>query len=384
MSGRTSEHGPRRLNRRSPMWHLRWIAPLALTLLLVAVAVRPPTGVPDQRPNVVVIMFDDLDLPLARAMPGWDRLAARGATFDNAYVTTPLCCPSRVSFLTGQWAHSHGVISNSPPSGGYERAAELGVQRSTLAVWLDEVGYHTSLIGRYLNGHPKYTRRQIPPGWDDWQVLIGGKYLGYRLNDNGKVVRPNRYSTDELSRRVMKELNSAPRPFFLWVPTTTPHTPLEIAGRYKDADAPEGVDPGRYRLMLAGMDLLEEVLAALPEDTYLIVTSDNGFHTEPEWGKNLPYDTDTRVPLTIIGPDIAPGRFSHLVANVDLAPTIAEWTGAASPDIEGSSLVPLMEGRAVTWRDELLLEAVGDWEATRTSTDLVIRWADGRVERVAH
>ena len=376
--------------RRLPRRWLVALAALGVILLVVAILIgrglasRPTDNVAhkDGRPNIVVITFDDLDTALAEAMPGWEAIASRSVAFQRSYVTTPLCCPSRASFLTGQWAHTHGVYSNAPPDGGYGRAVELGLPDSTLPVWLSRGGYRTALIGRYLNGTTAAIGTMTPPGWDDWQQTRRSKYRHYPVNDNGTLIRPPLYVTDELARRAVRTLHSISQPFFMWLTPTTPHIPVQIAYRYMNADAPEGVDAGRYRLMLAGMDLLERVLEAIPDNTYLIITSDNGFHTVPTWGKDLPYDTDTRVPLLVLGPGLRPARIDELVANVDLAPTIAEWAGVEAPGVEGVSLVPLLEGRDVKWRQELLLERIPLWEATRTHDRLVIHWADGRVERI--
>jgi arylsulfatase A-like enzyme len=112
------------------------------------------------------------------------------------------------------------------------------------------------------------------------------------------------------------------------------------------------------------------------------VTSDNGFHTDPEWGKGLPWDSDTRVPLVIAGPGLEAGVRSELVANVDLAPTIAAWAGVDPPDsVEGASLEPLLRAERIEWRDRLTLDLVGHWSAVRTRSDLTVTWADGRVQR---
>jgi N-acetylglucosamine-6-sulfatase len=369
----------------------RWLTlPVAVGLLAVlGTRAATPDGCTGSvldvadRPTIVVVMFDDLDVPLAESMPGWDELAARGASFSHAFVTTPLCCPSRVSFLTGQYARTHGVLDNDPPDGGYERAAELGIPSCTLPVWLDRAGYETSIVGKYLNGHGPFTVGARPPGWDGWQVLHGGRYAGYRLDDGGEIVRPDRYSTDELTDRAVHALQAANgSPLFVLLAPTSPHTPIEPAARHAAAVAPPGVDPGRFRMMLAGMDLLAGVVEAAPEDAYLVVTSDNGFHTEPTWGKGMPWDSDTRVPLIIIGPGIEPGERGELVANIDLAPTIADWAGVGPPaSVEGRSLAPLLRGQVVAWRDRINLEMVGRWSAVRTADQLVVTWSDGRITR---
>ncbi len=370
----------------------RWLVVPALLVLIGVMAMRSMAPDPclgsvrevDERPTMVVVMFDDLDVELAKAMPTWPDLASRGATFGHAFVTTPLCCPSRASFLTGQYARTHGVVSNTPPRGGYARAFELGLEDCALPVWLDRAGYDTVMIGRHLNGHPPFTTEQRPPGWDDWQALHGGRYHGYRLDDNGSVGRPDRYSTDELADRAVQALRAdREAPLYLQITPTAPHTPIDVVARHADAKAPPNVDEGRYRLMLAGMDLVDAVLSAAPSNAYVIVTSDNGFHTEPEWGKAMPWDSDTRVPLVVIGPGIAPGVRTELVANIDLAPTIASWAGVEPPSsVEGRSLASLLRGNSPDWRESLRLELVDVWSAVRTADDLTITWGDGRVERL--
>ena len=89
------------------------------------------------------------------ACPTCKLLAEEGLTFTNAFVTTPLCCPSRASILRGQYAHSHGVLSNGGDNGAFPTFYRLGDEESTVATWLQDAGYRTALIGKYLNRYPK-------------------------------------------------------------------------------------------------------------------------------------------------------------------------------------------------------------------------------------
>ena len=99
-------------------------------------------------------------------------LAAEGLTFTNAFVTTPLCCPSRASILRGQYAHSHGVLNNVGENGGFPAFYRLGDEDSTVATWLHDAGYRTALIGKYLNRYPKgAAESHVPPGWDEWSAF---------------------------------------------------------------------------------------------------------------------------------------------------------------------------------------------------------------------
>ena len=103
------------------------------------------------RPNFVVVMTDDQPPGMMKALPSVERLIGnRGATFTNAFASYPLCCPSRATFLTGQYAHNHGTHGNTPQSGGGYPA--LNDKGSTLASWLDAAGYETAFAGKWLNG----------------------------------------------------------------------------------------------------------------------------------------------------------------------------------------------------------------------------------------
>jgi len=194
------------------------------------------------RPNIIVIMTDDQELDSMAFMTnpgGVTRMRNGGTTFDNGFVTYSLCCPSRATFLTGQYSHNHGVESNWAPAGGYAKLDHS----NTLAVWLQDAGYHTVLLGKYLNGYgktdtpiPGDAQHEIPPGWSEW---YGGTDIytmyGYTLNENGKLdtygTGPDDYQTDVLARKAADfiagrataaRLGTDRRPFFLWL------TPMAI------------------------------------------------------------------------------------------------------------------------------------------------------------
>jgi arylsulfatase A-like enzyme len=301
-------------------------------------------------------------------------------SFDHAVVTTPLCCPSRVSILTGRYAHHHGVISNAIPDGGHKRALEMGVERCTVAVWLQQAGYATALVGKYLNGYGYQSpEREIPPGWDRWAAVWKDSGVApgtYRLNVDGTVARPAQYQTDELADQAlgfMSEAQRAGSPFFLYLAPAPPHRPWIPPARYAAADANRYPIPERYRMMLAGMDLVQRVMDAAPDDTYFVVTSDNGYHLLPVPGKAEPRYIDINVPFVVIGPELAAATRDELVANIDLAPTIADWAGIRAPaGVDGASFVPLITGQATGWRQRITIEMVGDWSAVLTHDELRI------------
>ena len=145
-----------------------------LTLLLLAPGVTlARQGDNSEQPNIILILTDDLDLRAMEHLPNVaELLAAQGTTFTNYFVTTPGCCPSRASILRGQHTHNHQVLRSSGPFGGFDRFQEFDLGESTVATWLQDAGYTTGLIGKYLNGYPNEADpTYVPPGWDEWDRL---------------------------------------------------------------------------------------------------------------------------------------------------------------------------------------------------------------------
>jgi N-acetylglucosamine-6-sulfatase len=200
----------------------------------------------DGRPNIVVLETDDQTMESLRVMQQTRQLlGASGTTFEHSFTSFPLCCPSRASFLTGQYPHNDHVIHNAGPHGGYTALDHT----NTLPVWLQSAGYHTILLGRYLNGYgvtvPPAT---VPPGWSDWHGTIDPSTFNYRnwnMNDNGLVSaypddsHPGEYQTDFYTRRAPELITQAaasPQPFFMWLTFSAPHS-----GSPRDSDDPAGL-----------------------------------------------------------------------------------------------------------------------------------------------
>jgi len=197
-----------------------------------------------QRPNIVVVMTDDQTVESTRVMSNLRLgLMAEGTTFDQAVTGFPLCCPSRATYLTGQYAHNHGVKHNVPPFGGYQ--ALNGA--NTLPVWLRDAGYRTIHLGRYLNGYGTQNTdiTEIPPGWTDWHSMVDPSTFdlsNWTMNDQGAIsnqpdgAHPGEHQTDFLGRRaseLIAEAAPAEQPFFLSLTTTAPHS-----SRPRDPDDP--------------------------------------------------------------------------------------------------------------------------------------------------
>lgn len=376
---------------------------------------------PGNRPNIVLINTDDLDAASMSAMPKVRTLLTeRGTSFSNYLLNVSLCCPSRSSFLRGQYAHNTQVLTNAAgASGGYETAHALGIEQSTVATWLQGAGYRTALMGKYLNGYRQHDT-VVPPGWDEWYGSDDGYgEFNYRLNENGTVVQhgntPEEYLTDVLAGKaadfVARTAAGGATPLFLYLAPFAPHQPATPAPRYANAfpdakaprppsyneadvsDKPQWVQrlpllsPQRqteidalYRKRLQSLqavdDLVERVVNALQtagrlDNTYIVFSSDNGFHLgehRAPSGKTQPYEADIRVPLIVRGPGVAAGKtVDALAGNVDLAPTFAEWGGAATPDfVDGRSLAPWLRGESPpAWRTAYL---IAHYNATQKNT----------------
>jgi N-acetylglucosamine-6-sulfatase len=205
-----------------------WIALVALWT--VALEDGAPAQRTQSRPNIVIVMTDDQTVEQMQALTRVRTLLGRpGTTFTRNFATFPWCCPSRATYLTGQYSHNHGVRSNSPPVGGFSKLDSS----NTLPIWLRDAGYATAHIGRYLNGYGIENRRHVPAGWQEWHAFVAGsRYFDFCLNENGRLVwygraapycgaqRQRVYSSDVYSRKAVDYIDRrAPntQPFFLSV-----------------------------------------------------------------------------------------------------------------------------------------------------------------------
>jgi arylsulfatase A-like enzyme len=322
--------------------------------------------------------------------------------FTNAFVVNSLCCPSRSSILTGQYSHSTGVYSNTGQYGGWQ--AFRPHEASTIAVWLKNAGYDTALIGKYLNGYSGTT--EIPPGWDRWfawETGSGGFFYNYTINDNGALrfygSDPSDYSTRVLTREAVSFIDHAQSPFFLYLALYAPKNgvpdPRDASAfpdlkpyrppNYNEADVSDkpawvqNLPPltrwrraaedrrrlDQYRTLLGADRAVRHVVHALNlrgelNRTMIVFTSDNGLAWgEHRWTNKLsPYEESIRVPYVVRYDPLTqlPRPDSHLVTNIDLAPTWADLAGIAAPGAEGTSLLPLLSSPFAHWRSDFLVE----------------------------
>ena len=186
-------------------------------------------------------MTDDQDLASLAVMPKVKHnLVDEGVSFEQSFVSLPLCCPSRASFLSGRYAHNHGVLLADPdPSRAeYEQKAR-NLERHTLPLWLQQAGYRTGLVGKYLNGYGDFDRTEIPPGWDQWVSPSGERsiygYYDFTLNENGELVEyegEHEYQTDVLTEQAVDFIGSSAGsgPFFLFLAYVAPHIGIRDRG----------------------------------------------------------------------------------------------------------------------------------------------------------
>ena len=393
------------------------------TVLLAAGCGEGGSADDASKPNFVVVVTDDetVEQLSARSMPFTHRaLEEGGTTFTDAVVATPLCCPSRASYLTGQYPHNHGAWNSYRT---FKR------RESHLAAWLDFAGYRTAMVGKYLNAYEKNapTPTTPAPGWDQWRMLMEPlSYYDYDVAVNGRMehrgFRPRDYETTYLNREVRKLVARwAPQaaPFFIWY---APHAPHDEKGQTKTACAGRAVPaPGDladfggaelprppsfnerdttdkpdyiselppltsgevkeielfYRCRLASLREVDRGVADVAneleeagalDETVIVVTSDNGlFHGQHRIGdsKRLPYAEAIDVPLLFKLPSQVAGgpvssRVPQPVSNVDLAPTLLDLANV--PPCSGPESCQVMDGRSLL---PLMRGDTDDWPADR-------------------
>jgi N-acetylglucosamine-6-sulfatase len=378
------------------------------------------------RPNFVFILTDDMRKDDLQYMPKTKALLqSTGKTFQDAFVSNALCCPSRSTIMRGQYAHNTGVWSNSSTdsssttSGGWQTYQKAGNEADNVATRLQAAGYKTALFGKYLNRYTNTTYK--PPGWDRWFASFSSgdlHYFDYDVNDQGTIrhygTKDSDYITDVLSRKTnafISDSTARGTPFFAYVAPTAPHDPATPAPRdAHDYDGIQGprlpsfgeVDVSdkpawirqlpkltssqisaintrhekRVESLQAVDDLVEGIVNTLNgptpdgtiplENTYIFFTSDNGFHHGEHRipkEKWRPYEEDIHIPLLVRGPGIPANSISHKLAlNTDYLPTFLDLAGAQIPSYaDGRSLRPVLEGSATTWRSTILPEAAANY-----------------------
>ena len=353
-----------------------------------------------RRPNIIFILSDDHRWDLLSCLdhafietPNMDRIAEEGVLFENAFVTTSLCSPSRASFITGNYAHTHGVKNNITP---------WDDKNITFFEYLKDMGYDNAFIGKWHmpGGLPTL------PEVDEFITFTAqggqGKYFNCPLIVNGiEEDSRNPYITTELTDRAIEFLERDHKnPFCLYLSHKAIHhqflPPKDLKSHYADVkvDFPPEMNPlllfstenqmygtfgtvemhyKNYCEALYAMDIeIGRVLDRLDDlgiadDTIVIYAGDNGYF----WGehnkidKRWPYEESMRIPFIVRAPGMIPDpgrRAGQMVLNVDLAPSLIQMVGETIPDhIEGESIVPILRSGSAPGREEWLYEYFKDY-----------------------
>ena len=372
----------------------------------------PDPPVSDSPPNIVVIMTDDQTVATMteKFMPWTEKLlVGPGTVFQNFVVTTPICCPSRAGFYTGQYAHNNGVFQNKPGYGG------LDEKENVLPAWLREAGYKTALVGKFMHGYEDAAETPLTPapGYTDWYALLANSYYRYGVSDNGDRIwfgrHPNDYATTVINRRAVELIRTyakSDEPFFIHVAHIAPHShrtkgsicdhtaqpaPRDIR-RYSRAVFPSPPPPAfdeadvfdkpsfiqtlrnltakdrrelrlRYRCRAASLREVDrgvrrtvQVLKRTGElaKTVIVLTGDNGYFVGEHRirrGKGLPYEEAIAQPLVMRVPSRYRGEgplvqtVPEAVANIDLAPTLLDLAKADPCPPEGDCRT--LDGRSL-------------------------------------
>lgn len=393
-------------------------------LLLLGAGLSAAPAAAAARPNVIVVVTDDqAEATMSpEVMPEVNRRLVRGGIrFTNSVVPTPLCCPSRSVFLSGQYGHNNGVLWNAP---GYR---DLRAKGNTLPVWMQRAGYRTAHVGKYLNAY-RYAVEdpaEPAPGWDQWHTFLDPtSYYSAPYSVNGRLresgTDPRQNTTAIINRtavEMVRRFVPRKRPLFMVVDQFAPHrsggpsqvercaapgpepllrdaeafaaTPLPRPPSFNEADVADkpsfirerrpydeaqltamersyGCSLASLRGVDRGFGQLWRALGRSGErpNTALVFTSDNGFYFGEHrlsFEKTVPYRESVDVPLAMRLPGVRGGRaVDRLVANVDLPATILDLAGGTPCKRRGRCRV--LDGRS-------LLDLVGDgapaWPADR-------------------
>jgi len=363
-----------------------------------------------KRPNIILILTDDQDVELGslKFMPKLNKhLKEEGLQYENGFVSTPMCCPSRSSLLTGLYVHNHKVFTNNDNCSSTHWVNEH--EGKTFAAYLQDSGYSTGYFGKYLN---KYMGQHVPTGWGEWHGLLrNSRFYNYSLNVNGQIHHHGfDYQRDYLPDIITnRSLN-----FLRWSKKTEPDTPVMAVLAYPGPHGPEDAAPQyqhlffnvtthhtpaydfapnpdkqwilrqtdkmqdvhkhftdllmtkRLQTLQSVDDGIEKLVATLEElgeldNTYIFYTSDHGYHLGQYGlvkGKAFPFDVDTKVPFLVRGPGIAKNQVrKNPVVNIDLAPTFLDIAGLQkAPHMDGTSILPTITDPDVAWRSGFLLE----------------------------
>ncbi|XP_047106793.1 N-acetylglucosamine-6-sulfatase-like [Schistocerca piceifrons] len=370
------------------------------------------------KPNFVIILTDDQDITLGGMTPmqkAQSLIGDMGVTFNNAFVTTPVCCPSRTSIISGLYQHNHRTVNNTEEGNCFGERWREEVEPYAFPTVLNSDGYRTFYAGKYLNmyGYTSEGVTHVPPGWDWWIGLAGNsQYYNYSLSVNGTEVKHGDSEEDYLTDLItsysldfLRQSDILSSGFMMMLCPPSAHAPFTPSKKYTDYfrnvtamktqnfNLPVGEDKhwllrmspsvlpestleildahyrNRWETLLSVDDLIESVIMELEslgvlDNTYIIYTSDHGFHIGQfamPWDKRQPYEFDIRIPLLVRGPGVPKGQIiSDPVLNIDIAPTVIDIANLSSlVELDGKSFKESLAGQNTTGR-EFVIEYVGE------------------------
>uniref|UniRef100_A0A1B6KZS0 Sulfatase N-terminal domain-containing protein n=1 Tax=Graphocephala atropunctata TaxID=36148 RepID=A0A1B6KZS0_9HEMI len=380
-----------------------------------------------KKANIVFILTDDQDLLLGGVTPikqVQTLIANKGATFSNAFVSTPICCPSRSSILTGRYLHNHKTVNNSFSGGCSSLNWQQNWEPLTFGQVLHSAGYRTFYAGKYLNayGYQKAGgTAHVPVGWDWWLGLVGNsRYYNYTLSINGTAHRfSDQYLTNVIQNYSVMFLESVAHSsdsFLMVLAPPAPHAPYtpepKYRGRFEGTKVPRtpnfntpklrsrhwlmNMEPSplpadtvalldsyqarRWETLLSVDDMVAATVRTLQrtgqlDNTYIIYSSDHGYHLGQyalPWDKRQPYETDIRVPMFVRGPGIpAKSLVDSVVVNIDIAPTIVDMAGLpVLSNMDGQSFLrDATNLQGLPPNRSFFIEYVGEGDMNTVSTD---------------
>ena len=448
-------------------------APAGDAVAVADVGERQPASSRARRPNIVLVLVDDLSMDLVQTMRSPQAMRRAGASYSHAFVTDSLCCVSRASLFTGQYPRQTGVRTNTSNAGrsllgGWPAFEAGGNPERSFNVRLRDAGYATGFVGKYLNEYEWSPGRALPPappGWSSFDVVFGSAYDGWgfasaHLRDGRLEVREHPIPPatapaaekdaayagtviGDLAMDFIRDGEAGDSPYFLEVAAYAPHNRSQpepaypgdplfppmfrdragerscgrvVCGKLTIDDLPgfgdqrrdnrprlRNGEPARAWNTAGGLSasaavrdlrdrarmaqsvdrLVTRILGTVGEDTYVVLTSDNGFHLGQNGmgrGKGTAYDTDAHVPLLVVGPGVVPGVRHEVTSNIDLAPTFEELAGLRpAPYRSGTSLVPTFADKTLVRRRHAFLEHT---QQTLTGPDPDAAFTGSELDRI--
>ncbi|MEM6768046.1 MAG: arylsulfatase [Bacteroidota bacterium] len=359
---------------------------LCVILSLLGTSCTSPPTQTNTLPNVIIILTDDQgwgDLSLNGntnlSTPNIDGLAYAGATFENFYVNA-VCSPTRAEILTGRYSFRSGIYSTG---GGGER---MDMDETTLADVFKAAGYATAAYGKWHNGM-QYPYHPNARGFDDFYGFCSGHWGNYfspMLEHNGDIVKGEGFLIDDFTDHGIAFMEkNQDKPFLLYLPFNTPHTPFQAPERnwatFKDKEIAMRSQVGEEdvvdtRAALAMVENIDEnvgrIIATtqalgIEENTVILFFSDNG-PARYRWNggmkerKGSTNEGGVRSPLVMKWPSgIQAGKkIERLVSVTDLLPTLANMCGIpyeTNKPLDGISISKTLTTEQASWEDRYIL-----------------------------